>query len=352
MESLSKDIETGKVMNEEIRNQILKNNPLVSVIVPVYNVQDYLSTCVQSIVDQTYTNLEIILVDDGSKDQSGLLCDQWKEKDERIQVVHQENGGLSAARNTGIEHAKGEYFLFVDSDDYILPTMVEDLYVYSQLYDGDITECGFEWLVQGASFHQVDSVVVEIFTPEQVIKRLREVRFVVQWNKLFKREIFDTIRYADGRIHEDEFIVHHQLLNAKRIVCINKKLYIYNALRPNSITASSGSMKRFYDVCLAFWDRLETLEKHQMEPECYYPTLIYFVNRILKYLAASPSSPDKDEFLPKFREMAKRLENKYGDKIKKCVGKKQQKMLWLYNHAYAFHVIYDCAIKKSKRFDL
>ena len=128
-----------------------RNDSLISIIVPVYNVEQYLSRCVDSLVNQTYHNIEIILVDDGSPDRSGEICDEYAKKDKRVKVIHQSNGGLSDARNTALDIAKGDYLMFVDSDDWIEPTMYEEMLSFMEKEQLDLVECGINLVTNNIS---------------------------------------------------------------------------------------------------------------------------------------------------------------------------------------------------------
>lgn len=229
----------------------MDNEQLVSVIVPIYMVQDYLEKCVKSIMNQTYKNLEIILVDDGSKDDCGKMCDQYKKNDPRISVIHKTNGGLSDARNAGIDVAKGSYFVFVDSDDYIHPQMIECLMKPVSEGLADMSVCEF---VDVKSDENV--AFDEIKDPETVIIASKEdkryyylcepyVRFTVAWNKLYPREYFDEIRYPKGKIHEDEFTTYKILEYPDRVAFIKEPLYYY-VQRGSSIMGEGFNVKTLY----------------------------------------------------------------------------------------------------------
>ena len=184
--------------------------PLISVIVPVYRVEKYLERCVKSILSQTYKNLEVILVDDGSPDQCPAICDACAEKDARVKVIHQENKGLSGARNAGIDAASGEYLAFVDSDDYVSPHFIEELYQLLQDTGCAIGQCRFSYVKGDGLVEEGDSAFC-IYRGESLMEQLygpeeKATCFVVAWNKLYRAELFKEtgIRYPEGRIHEDE----------------------------------------------------------------------------------------------------------------------------------------------------
>lgn len=244
---------------------------LISIVVPVYNVEKYLTRCIESICKQSYKFIEIILVDDGSSDSSGELCDKYKKQDNRITVIHKSNGGLSDARNAGIDVAKGEYISFIDSDDYIDPYMIEKLYESIKRTDSDISICNFKYVNEdGIEINNKGKYFNEnkvIFGSENIEKNLifnNSVHWVVAWNKLYRRRIFDDLRYKTGIIHEDEFIVHYIYGKAKKVVCITDELYFY-VQRNNSITKSEISIKS-YDICEALTDRAEFYNRKTDDP--------------------------------------------------------------------------------------
>ncbi len=204
---------------------------LISIIVPVYNVEHFVDHCIQSIVDQTYGHFELILIDDGSKDTSGEICDEWAKKDERIRVIHQQNGGLSAARNAGLDGAKGDYICFVDSDDFVTENYLEDLYEAAEATDADIAISD----INSAKLCESDNPISKttVLTPQDCREWLtnpisREyVLMVISCCKLYKKKLFDDIRFEVGRLHEDEFIINHFLYLINKAVFIPHRNYIY-----------------------------------------------------------------------------------------------------------------------------
>ncbi len=216
----------------------------ISIIIPVYGVEAYLERCLDSVCNQSYTNLEIILVDDGSPDRCPVLCDEWAARDGRITVIHKKNGGLSDARNAGIEVATGDYLLFVDSDDYVAPTMCERLLDAAQEAKADIAMCGFYWMYPDHKEIQEivmdDGAVVERASILETWIKCETVDFIVAWNKLYRRDLFFTpehIRYAIGKLHEDEFTTYKLLYAANRVVFVKEPLYYY-IQRSGSIMAN------------------------------------------------------------------------------------------------------------------
>lgn len=230
---------------------------MISTIIPVYNVDNYLPKCVDSIINQTYQNLEIILVDDGSPDRCPEICDEYAKKDKRIKVIHKKNGGLSDARNAGLEIAKGEYISFIDSDDYINEHMYEDMLSAIENVDADLCICGYDRVNDDgkirSSAHFKNAVLSQNDAFEMLVQG--NVYFIVAWNKLYKRIVFDKLLFRKGKIHEDEFIMHHVYGECNKIVTLEKSYYYY-LVRETSITGSvKGNIKHF-DAVDAYLDRM------------------------------------------------------------------------------------------------
>lgn len=218
---------------------------LISVIVPVYNVEAYIFKCINSITSQTYHNLEIILVDDGSPDRCGEICDEFAKKDNRVIVIHKENGGLADARNAGLDRAKGDYISFIDSDDFIENDMYEKMISACESEKADISVCGRFDIIDGSKIESRYSFQGEkIWTNKEAIKNL------LTWNnmdssacdKLYQRELFQNIRFPFGKYNEDIFTMIKILDQANKIVHIGESKYYYNH-RPGSITTMTFSNK-------------------------------------------------------------------------------------------------------------
>lgn len=205
---------------------------LISVIVPIYKVENYLDRCVESIVNQTYENLEIILVDDGSPDNCPEMCDAWVQKDKRIKVIHKQNGGLSDARNAGMKEATGEYISFVDSDDWIEDNMIETLYNEIIFSNTDIAACGIRMVWDDET---PDKILTELCgkkvfnsTQEAMTSLIQEMCILqTVWNKLYKKTNIENIAFPVGRINEDEFWTWKAVANSDKVVFIDTPLYNY-----------------------------------------------------------------------------------------------------------------------------
>lgn len=218
--------------------------PLISVIVPVYRVEQYLDKCVSSILAQTYANLEVILVDDGSPDNSGILCDRWAEKDARVRVIHQQNAGGGAARNAGLDVAKGQLIAFVDSDDYLASDMLASL--YDLLEKGaDIAECDYLMTEDDdAAFEASESELRWYSREEAMVCHIADTAFCqLLWNKLYRRHVIGDIRLPVGTRIDDEFFTYQVLANAKRLVRTSGKFYAYRQ-QPGSVMHQKNPIKK------------------------------------------------------------------------------------------------------------
>ncbi len=221
---------------------------LISVIVPVYKVEKYLDKCVQSIVNQTYRNLEIILVDDGSPDHCGAMCDAWAVKDSRIKVIHQENQGGGMARNAGLDIAKGEIIAFVDSDDYIAQDMYAHL--HSLLTpDVDIAECGYRGVLGDDTVFGTASKNVRTYTAAEAMREHIRDHFFCQliWNKLYRREVTEGVRFPAGTGIDDEFWTYRAIGNACKLVHSSCVMYAYRQ-QSQSIMHTLNTQRRIRAV--------------------------------------------------------------------------------------------------------
>lgn len=233
---------------------------LISLIIPVYRVEPYLERCLNSVLAQTYRNLEIILVDDGSPDNCPAICDTYAQRDSRITVIHQANAGLSGARNVGIDRARGAYLAFLDSDDYLAPDFLEALYQACTETGSDMSVCRWEY-VKGEAIPERGNGQVQTFTGREMQANLYipdGAYFVVAWNKLYKRELFEEIRYPLGRIHEDEATTYRIYDKVQKAAYLDRSLYGY-FVAPSSITR--GFNPKCLDWVTAVAERIDFYEK-------------------------------------------------------------------------------------------
>lgn len=243
------------------------NEEKISIIVPVYNVEAYLEKCVESILKQTYTNLEILLVNDGSTDKSGELCDKLALRDHRIRVIHKENGGLSDARNRGIDEASSNLIGFIDSDDYIDEDMYETLYRQMVASKADLSMCGHYDVYHQIPEKQVAEIKTWELMPEEAIKMVMEAKIlsVTAVNKLYKKALFEQLRFRIGKIAEDAFIMVDLIHQCSKVVATNEKKYYY-VHRENSITTQKFSLK-FLNVIEAYEQNAKIISENY--PDLY-----------------------------------------------------------------------------------
>ena len=210
---------------------------LVSVIVPVYNVEDYINKCVKTILNQSYRKIEVILVDDGSSDASASICDHFARMNSRVRVIHKKNAGLSAARNSGLSLAKGDYISFVDGDDYVASDYIEFLLALIVANDADISQCGY--YIQFSEKRIVNKLSddkLHILDKMQVLESLcyNGLYDVTAWNKMYRRELFESVTYPEGWMYEDTAVSYRIAENASKFVIKVKPKYFY-VQRYNSI---------------------------------------------------------------------------------------------------------------------
>lgn len=281
------------------------DNLFVSVIVPIYKVEEYLDECVQSILNQTYQNFELILVDDASPDNCGKMCDAYAEANSKVKVIHKENGGLSSARNAGLEIAKGEYIAFIDSDDYIRDCYLEDMVKLAEQYTADLVCCHFTKAEVFDGWEDADSKI--IYRGEEIIdnRYTNDVVMTVAWNKLYHRKFFFEygLRYPHGKIHEDNFLTPQILYRAKCMVITGKSLYFYR-VRDNSIVTGSFSEKKL--------DKLESIEHnlrfyHEIgKKELLYRELDGYI-RNLMFFYVMMQNTDIEKYSDKAMEVRNKL---------------------------------------------
>lgn len=266
----------------------MKQEDLISIIVPIYNVEKYLNACIDSIINQTYKKIEIILVNDGSTDNSNKICLEYCKKDNRVKLINKKNGGLSSARNTGIDNATGQYICFVDSDDVI------DINYINYLYNGifstksDISCCKYKRFVDGTEIelngsNQISNLNV-IKNRDYIINTFyqinQELYSVSACNKLYNINIFEKIKFPEGKLFEDLAIVDDLISKVNKIAVIDNELYYYRITK-NSITTSNFNSKKF--VVLEHCKRY--LEKYKDDKEMYNATLNLLFSREYEILA-------------------------------------------------------------------
>ncbi len=301
------------------------NNPLISIIVPIYNVERYLKVCIDSIINQTYSNLEIILVDDGSPDKCPEICDEYAKNDNRVKVIHQKNGGLAAARNAGIDIAHGEFLTFIDSDDFVVCNYIELLYKGIVDFDADVSVASFRTftkednlkiLCNELSF--VDVTKEECFRRYGSLNAELSMPFISACNKLYHKKLFDKIRFPIGKLYEDAFTTYKLLDEAEKVVFTETQLYFYR-LNPQSILGQSFR------------------EKHLEMVEAFQSGMDYFSQKGMPEIAEMFLSPLLMReiycwwgvsYVLKNKKMAEDVLNGYRENCRKLKNKKNVCSIW------------------------
>lgn len=239
----------------------------ISVIVPVYNVASYLPECLDSILGQDYPNLEIILIDDGSTDKSGAICDEYAARDSRIVVIHQANGGAAAAKNAGLRITTGEYLSFVDSDDTLEPGAFRHMAALLEEHSADAVQCSFRDVFTDEAIDYVALEDVCAFTTQEYLKRYTtDWTCCLLWDKLYKRSLFEGVFFEEGHIVDDEYFTYQGMMNAKKIVHAPEIVYNYRKRR-SSVTIRPEYRER------TIFDKLDYLEKRRSNIAEKFPEL-------------------------------------------------------------------------------
>lgn len=268
---------------------------LISVVVPIYNVEEYLEKCIDSIINQTYKNIEIILIDDGSTDASEAIGDRYASLDKRVRIVHQENQGLSAARNKGIELSQGDYLFFVDSDDFIEPSALECLHNRITLDDSQIA-IGAVQRIGALDSTWFSDLKDEIISGTDAVKRLYGPSPYVMasaWGKLYKKDLFETVRFPVGKIYEDNFTTHKLYLKSDKISTVSDYVYTY-VFRNGSITSKKASVKNL-DIIEAEYQRYQLYKNYPELNEILNYSSNMLVNYFFQYTSALGKSEKNTE---------------------------------------------------------
>lgn len=272
----------------------------VSIIVPVYQVEKYIRQCVDSILGQTFTDFELILVDDGSTDRSGEICDEYAGMDGRVKVIHTENVRAAEARNKGMDQASGNYFMFIDSDDYIVPTMLECLHRSIVKDDADIVSCNYLYSFENDREKDFSTNIgSEVLSGTEIFYNRKNDRnygyWTVVWNKLYKKETFKKVRFPSGKYYEDEFFANDIYQMDIKIVTIPECLYYYRQ-HDNSTMRKKNIMKSF-DMIEAFQERIYVYLKKQPYSDQAYKVLIYSLEYLEESKRFISNKDDKIHFI-------------------------------------------------------
>ena len=270
---------------------------MISVIVPVYNVEKYLRECLDSIVNQSYKELQIILIDDGSTDGSGKICDNYALNDERITVIHQNNKGAGAAKNAGLEVVDGEYVAFVDGDDYLEADAYQYMYDLISRYDADVIQCNFQKVYVDRKEENKKSISTQTCTAEEYLKRfLNDWTCGLLWDKLFKATTLKDVFFEEGNIIDDDFFTYKGIMNSSVIVCDDKIVYNYRQ-RKSSVSYLPENNEREY-----IYDRANVLYVRRRDVTKQFPELAeiyedHYVNSLLRLMKESCLTIKSAKFL-------------------------------------------------------
>lgn len=285
---------------------------LISVIVPIYKVEEYLDQCIKSIVEQTYRNLEIILVDDGSPDSCPLICDEWAKYDHRIIIIHKENGGLSDARNTGLHKSSGKYISFVDSDDWLAPDFFEILYYSITKNNAQIAAGGIVKVYE--NYQEQDQFIYDqqIFTSEEALETLMQGRgfYAVAWNKLYKKSLFDGIEFPLGKLHEDEFVTYKLIGKSTKLTLCQEAIYFY---RQRKCSIMQEWSIRHLDALEAFVQRNSYLKQHF--PNLYLRDKVILLMACVAFFRKCADLPNSDMYKDKILKYNKDIKFTFGELI-------------------------------------
>lgn len=305
-------------------------DPLVSCIVPVYNVEKYLDKCIESIVNQTYKNIEIIVIDDGSTDSSPILCDRWKEKDPRIVVIHKENEGASSARNVGLDNMHGEWIVFIDSDDYIHPQYVELLLNAVKKHNVLMACCSLDNVFYNhdiSEFCEYNNSSQKIYLNSTIdsFYMITKTMIVAAWNKIYHVSLFDKFRFFNGKIHEDYGLLFYLIGAIYEYALVPYPLYYY-LYNSEGITRSVDTMKRMDIIDVTMQQYYYFYEHNQIEyTRLILKTCIDFFPGLYCNLMESKQL-DKKVFFKKYKEVFRIMRK--NKRIDRKIILKHRMFLW------------------------
>lgn len=308
-------------------------NELISIIIPAYMAEKHISRCLDSIITQTYKNMEIIVINDGSKDHTHDVCLGWMEKDSRIKLVDKENGGAASARNLGVDISRGEFIAFIDSDDWVEPDYIEHLYSMINSYNADLAICSFvvatDLKSRGCNKNRPNIVMSNLEALEQLNGKYY-LQLVVPWGKLYRKSIFTNLRYPDGKFVEDEFIAHRLIYNAK-IIVFTEGEYIYYWQHPESLMGKGHSMEMLIDARQAYRDRISFYYQKGLREHAEVASLHLFLLLLRLANFFNIGSNEYKTYIVELRELANLLR-----KTKK--PSKYRAMLFIFDQSPDFAV--------------
>lgn len=295
----------------------------ISIIAPVYQVEKYIGQCIESVINQTFKNFELILIDDGSKDKSGNICDEYAKRDKRIHVVHTENKGAASARNRGLDLATGKYIAFVDGDDYLAENMLDKLYKVITQENCDVVVCDFLNLHANPdkdfSLQLSDSKV----SGREILSHLKNQKnygvWTIVWNKLYKKEILKDLRFPEGKYFEDEIFSDQLYLRCNEVQVISDVLYYHRVLETS--TMNTQKIRNYLDLIDAFQLRINLYLENRLPDDEVYKVLVYMLEPYTKCAKADFMENDKERLKQAkrfIRKSSRILIKKRLSFIKKC----------------------------------
>ncbi|MBQ8418044.1 MAG: glycosyltransferase [Phascolarctobacterium sp.] len=320
--------------------------PKLSIIVPVYKVEQYIHKCVDSILNQTFTDFELILVDDGSPDNCGKICDEYAQKDERVRVIHKENGGLSDARNAGIDVATGEVIGFIDSDDWVERYMYQEMLNYMEENNLDIVCADTNQVKDGkAKFKPRYSKNKIWLKDEATCEILNGTLDNAAWNKIYKRSVIGNVRYPKGRIYEDVATTYKFISNSEKVGYISKPYYNY-LKRKGSIVASGFNSKSRYDCFLGYRERLNFAKENNLS--CINDCELLALETALAVLTAFYAN-DENKASERFIDVSNFINEHLNIKYVNRMHSKHKFLLWSFKNCKSVHKLYAKLSGVSKR---
>lgn len=320
--------------------------PIISIVVPVYKVENYLCRCIESVLCQTFIDFELILVDDGSPDNCGNICEEYAKKDNRIHVIHKKNGGLSDARNFGIMwilyNSTSDWVTFLDSDDWIHPQYLEKLYYAAKNNGMKISVCSFV----KTSEHNISSKKIEI--TEKIVDTesffcQKNINAVVAWGKLYKKLLFTSIKYPYGKLHEDEFTTYKILFKYDKIAFIEQPLYYY-FYNENSITSGQWTPKRL-DALEAYLLQMCFFRKHDFD-KAFIISSRNFKETLFEYIEIIENNDEYKEYMKHIRKYMRKFLRKYAKDNK--ISVKTHPHYYEIGYPVVMKFYWDCKVLKNK----
>ena len=322
-------------------------NPLLSVVIPVYHVEKYIRQCLDSVLAQTYSNMEIIIIDDGGKDGSLAICQEYARRDERIRIISQENGGISKARNVGVEHSTANYVTFIDGDDFINPKMFDTMMKLMQEKEIDIVSCGS---TRKEIEPELGRGEITILDHDTLVSMGLRDQYTSIWGKIYKRHVLEAVPFPEGRVFEDLGILYKIFHESNGMVHLDYKFYHY-IKRPNSITQSSFRVKPKYDCLYLTYKKIEFAKAHHYTEELHdiHREVIKSGISLLTVFGSDASLVSK--YAQEYENTERWIAESMEDRKAWTESRTKERVLWfLYVHCMPLFKAFSKLSRWSKRF--